>query len=172
MKLLVPAVTSIALFGAPAAMAADWTGPYAGFSVGRADVDGPGTADGKETTFGGHIGYDYDFGDFVVGGEFEVNRFDLALPAGGGTIDNMANLKLKGGYDFGPALGYAVVGASRAYTSLGNESGYVYGLGVAYQVNQQFTVSGEVLQHKFNDVGGSTSDLDSTSVNLRASFRF
>ncbi|WP_164659146.1 outer membrane protein [Tropicibacter sp. Alg240-R139] len=172
MKLLVPAVTSVALLGAPAAMAADWTGPYAGFSIGHADVDGPGAADGKETTFGGHIGYDYDFGDFVVGSELEVTRFDLGLPAGGGTVDNVANLKLKGGYDFGPALGYAVVGASRAYTSLGNENGYVYGLGVAYQVTEQFTVSGEVLQHKFSNVSSSTSDLDSASVNLRASFRF
>lgn len=172
MKLLVPAMTSIALLGAPAAMAGDWTGPYAGFSIGHADVDGPGAADDKDTTFGGHIGYDYDFGDFVVGGEFEVSRFDLGLPAGGGTIDNVANLKLRGGYDFGPALGYAVVGASRAYTSLGNESGLVYGVGVAYQLTEQFTVSGEVLQHKFNDVRGTTSDLDSTSVNLRASFRF
>lgn len=172
MKLLVPAVTSIALLAAPAAMAADWTGPYAGFGIGHVDVDGPGAADGKETTFGGHIGYDYDFGDFVVGGELEVNRVDLALPAGGGTIDNVANLKLKGGYDFGPALGYAVVGGARSFSSLGNDTGLVYGVGLAYQVNEQFTVSGEVLKHDFNDVGNTTSDFDSTSVNLRASFRF
>lgn len=172
MKLLVPAVTAFAMLGAPAAMAADWTGAYAGFGIGRADVDGPGAADGKETTFGGHIGYDYDFGDFVVGGELEVTRFDLALPAAGGTIDNVANLKLKGGYDFGPALGYAVVGASRAYTSLGNDTGLVYGVGVAYQVNDQFTLSGEVLQNKFDNIGAGASDFDNTSLNLRASFRF
>lgn len=172
MKLLVPTLTVASLVAVPA-MAADWTGAYVGLGVGYTDADGPGTTDGDNTSFGGHVGYNYDFGNnFVLGGELEYDRTDIDLGGTGGTLDNIGRLKLKGGYDFGSVLGYGVLGAARADSSFGNETGLVYGVGLAYPVNEQFSVSGEVLQHKFDDFGGAGSDFDVNTFNLRASFRF
>ncbi len=173
MKLLISAVTGLSMVAAAPVMAADWTGAYAGFGVGYGDTDGPGTQDGDNATFGGHIGYNYDFGNnIVVGAELEYDRVGIDLGGAGGSIDNIGRFKLKGGYDFGPALGYAVVGAARADTSFGNDTGAVYGIGMAFPVTDQWTVSGEVLRHDFSNLNGSGSDFDTNTFNLRASFRF
>ena len=172
MKLLVPAFLAVSLAAVPA-LAGDWTGPYVGLGVGFADTDGPGNRDGDNGSFGGHVGYNYDFGNlFVLGGELEYDRVNTDLGGAGGTIDGIGRLKLKGGYDFGPALGYAVVGGARANTSFGDDNGLVYGLGVAVPINDQFSISGEVLRHEFSDLGGPGSDFDTNTFNLRASFRF
>jgi hypothetical protein len=39
-------------------------------------------------------------------------------------------------------------------------------------VNNQFSVGGEVLYHEFDDLGGNGNDVDFTTVQVRATFRF
>ncbi|WP_253746401.1 MULTISPECIES: outer membrane protein [unclassified Ruegeria] len=152
--------------------AEDWTGGYVGLSFGYADADGPGGASGDDTVFGAHIGYDQDFGNFVLGGEFEYNRLSLDLGSTQGSLDSMTRLKLRGGYDFGSALGYVVVGAARAETSVDNDTAAVYGIGVAYPIGENFVISGEALRQDFDDVTRSNGRLDSNVFNLRTTFRF
>lgn len=171
MRVLFSAITAATLITTPV-LAEDWTGFYLGGGVGWADVDGPGALDGDDVSFGVHAGYDYDFGDFVLGGEVEIDRADIDLGNGPAQVDNVSRLKLKAGYDFGPALGYAVLGGARVDTSVGNENGALYGLGVAVPINEQVSLSGELLRHDFNNFNGSGVDADATSVNIRASFRF
>lgn len=149
----------------------DWTGFYGGFQLGYGDVDGTGTADGDDGLFGIHAGYDYDFGQWVVGGELEIDRGDIDL-GGAATVDGVNRLKLRGGYDLGRTLVYATAGIAQVDTSLGNETGEFLGLGVAYQATDRFIVSGEVLEHRFDDIAGSGVDADATTVSLRGSFRF
>jgi len=171
MRVLLSALTAATLMITPA-WAADWTGFYLGAGIGSADVDGPGALDGDDVTYGVHAGYNYDFGDFVLGGEVEFDRADITLGAGAAQVENVSRLKFKAGYDFGPALGYVVLGGARVNTSLGNDTGSVYGLGIAAPINDQFVVSGEVLRHDFNNFNNTGQDADATSVNIRASFRF
>ena len=157
---------------APVFAGGDWTGPYVGLSFGNTDVTTSAAgAEGDNGTYGIHAGYDYDFGRFVVGGELEYDKTDIDL-GGAATVDNVARLKLRGGYDLGRTLVYATVGAARADTSLGNDTGGFAGIGMAYQVTDQFTLGGEVLEHRFDDIGGSGIDADATTFNLRGSFRF
>lgn len=170
MRTLIAAVTVAAL--ATPTLAADWTGGYVGLGVGNTDVDAGSGLTGDDTSYGIHGGYDYDFGDFVVGGELEYDRADVSIGGGVANLDNVARLKFKGGYDFGPVLGYAVLGAARADSSLGNDTGLVYGVGVAYAVTEQFSISGELLRHDFDDFNNSGLDIEADSINLRASFRF
>ena len=170
MRLLIAAATAAVL--ATPGLAGEWTGAYVGLGVGSTDIDGPGAADGDDVTYGIHAGYDYDFGDWVVGGELEYDRTDINLGNGVAVADNIGRLKFKAGYDFGDILGYAVVGAARAQTSIGDDTGAVYGLGLAYAVNERFTISGELLRHDFNNFNGLGSDLTANSVNIRASYRF
>ncbi|KIN72893.1 outer membrane protein [Sulfitobacter guttiformis] len=160
-----------AVYAPVAPVGTDWTGAYGGLNLGYADIDGTGDVDGDDTTYGLHVGYDYDFGKFVLGGEFEYDKTDIDL-GGVAEADSVARLKLRGGYDLGRTLVYATAGAARVDTSVGDETGEFIGVGVAYQVTDRFTVGGEVLEHRFDDIGGSGVDADATTFNLRGSFRF
>lgn len=148
-----------------------WTGFYGGLNLGYADVDGTGAADGDDTTYGLHIGYDYDFGRYVIGGELEYDKADIDLN-GAATTDSVTRLKLRGGYDLGRTMIYATAGIADLDTSIGSDTGEFLGVGVAYQVTDRFTVGGEILEHRFDDIGGTGVDADATTFNLRGSFRF
>lgn len=161
----------VASIAAPA-MAEDWTGAYAGFSFGYAEADGPNGSSGNDTAFGPFIGYDRDFGSFVLGGELEYNRLSLDLGDGEGSLDSMTRLKLRGGYDFGGAMGYVIVGAARLDASVDNDTAAVYGIGVSYPITDRLVISGEALRQNFDDVTRTDGGLDSNVFNLRTSFRF
>ncbi len=167
-----PVVESVAtpVYDVPVA-ASDWTGFYGGLNLGYGDVDGTGAADGDDTTYGVHLGYDYDFGDYVLGAELEYDDADIDL-GGAANTDSVSRIKLRGGYDLGRTLIYATAGAAKLQTSIGDDTGEFFGLGVAYQVTDQFTVGGEVLEHRFDDIGGTGVDADATTFNFRGSYRF
>lgn len=169
-----PVVESPVIAPAPViAQSGDWTGFYTGLQLGYADVDGPGALDGDDTTYGFHAGYDYDFGSFVLGGELDYDKTDIDLGGGMGAVDSVARLKVKGGYDLGQTMIYATAGMARADTSMGNETGPFAGLGVAYKVNDRYTVGAELLEHRFDDVGGTAgNDFDATTFTVRGSLRF
>ncbi|MEL7166651.1 MAG: outer membrane beta-barrel protein [Pseudomonadota bacterium] len=149
----------------------DWTGPYAGVQFGYIDVDGTGGADGDDALFGVHAGYQYDFGTFVLGGEVDYDGTDVNL-AGAATVDSVARLKLRAGYDFGLVLGYLTAGVAEVDTTLGDEGGNFYGIGFAYQISDQYLIGAEVLEHSFDNIGGSGVNADATTFTLRGSFRF
>ncbi|MEL7090661.1 MAG: outer membrane beta-barrel protein [Pseudomonadota bacterium] len=149
----------------------EWTGPYVGLQFGYIDVDGSGAADGDDLLFGAHAGFQYDFGTFVVGGEVDYDGTDVNL-AGAATVDSVARLKLRAGYDFGPVLGYLTAGVAEVDTTLGDESGDFFGIGFAYQITDQYLVGAELLEHSFDNIGGTGVDADATTFTLRGSFRF
>ena len=155
----------------PPPLGGDWTGPYVGLQLGYADVDGTGAADGDDYIYGLHAGYDYDFGTFVLGAEVDYDFSDIDLN-GAATVDSVARLKLRAGYDFGPALGYFTAGLAEVDTSLGSESGEFFGLGVAYRVSDRYTVGAELLEHRFDDINGTGVDADATTLTVRGSIRF
>jgi opacity protein-like surface antigen len=153
----------------------DWTGGYAGLQLGYADADattaGGLNLNGDDTTYGVHVGYNYDFGQWVVGGEVDYDSTDIDL-AGAATVDDVTRLKFKTGYDLGRTLVYATAGAAHVSTSIGDDTGAFGGLGMNYAVSDQFLIGGEVLYHDFSDIDGAGTDADATTVTLRGSFRF
>ncbi|MEX0349557.1 MAG: outer membrane protein [Paracoccaceae bacterium] len=172
MKPVASLLVATTLCVASPALAEDWTGVYGGFALGYTDVDGPGNAGGNDVSFGPHVGYDYDFGNFVLGGELEYNRADIGLGAGAGDLDAIGRLKLRGGYDFGNALGYVIVGAARAEASGDSDTGAVYGIGIAVPVTDRLEIGGEILRHDFSDLNNQSGDFDTDTFNLRTTFRF
>lgn len=172
MKTLLSA-TAIVLLAAPG-FAGDWTGAYGGFGVGYADVNlSGGLAGGDGGAAGLHIGYNHDFGDWVLGGEFEYDWTDIGFGGVAVNLDNVSRLKLKLGYDFDQVLAYAVVGGAWAYTDVaGSDNGWLAGLGVAYEIKPQWMISGEVLYHDFSNFNGTATDIDATSFAVRLSYRF
>lgn len=151
----------------------DWTGFYAGGQLGWANVDtnAPGV-DGDDITAGLTLGYDYDFGDFVLGAGIDYDMAEVGL-APGVELDSVFRAKLRGGLKFGPSLTYLTGGYAEADISpLGSQDGYFVGVGYDYRVTEQWTVGFEGLYHEFDNIGGTPIDAEATTLNLRGTFRF
>jgi opacity protein-like surface antigen len=156
-----------------AAPNADWSGLYVGGQLGYGDVgSSSGALDGSGFTTGLIAGYRVDMGQFVAGVEGNYDWTDIDLGGGAATLDNVARLKLIGGYDMGPALLYGTVAAVRAETSVGNDSGYALGVGMDYALTDRMTLGAELMEHRFDDFNGTGVDLDATTFNTRVGFRF
>ncbi len=156
-----------------AAPSADWSGLYVGGQLGYGDVgSSSATLDGSGFTTGLIAGYRADMGQFVAGIEGNYDWTDIDLGGGAATLDNVARLKLIGGYDMGPALLYGTVAAVRAETSIGSDNGYALGVGMDYALTERMTVGAELLEHRFDNFNGSGVDLDATTFNTRVGFRF
>ena len=163
-------VMTVPVQAAPVILGGDWTGGYSGLSIGQLSADADDLED-DETVYGLHGGYDYDFGQFVVGGELDWQTGDnIAL--GAVDVDNVLRAKLRGGYDLGRTLIYGTVGAAQLSTDIGDDTGIVGGLGVEYMVTDQFSVGGEYLAHRLEDFDDTDLDIDANTVSLRGSFRF
>ncbi|QYX58292.1 porin family protein [Roseovarius sp. SCSIO 43702] len=155
----------------------NWTGFYGGAELGYGNIDtnAPGVS-GNDGVVGGLIaGYDYDFNNgFVLGGGVDYDWTDMGLTAGGVTadVDSILRVKLRGGYKIGNGLLYATGGWAQVDTPGGDEDGYVVGAGYEHMITDNISLGGEVLYHEFENVTGTTNDVDATTVQMRAAFRF
>lgn len=166
---------------APAPVGYDWTGFYGGAQVeyGDVQIDDVADTDGTGALYGLFGGYRYDFGDFVVGAELDLNLADIDLETGAGadagSIDAVHRLGLEAGFDAGPALIYGTAGVAQAYATLGgadvDDTGYFFGAGMDYLVTDNVTVGAEILQHEFEDFNG-VADVSATTFGINAAFRF
>ncbi|MGR3500043.1 MAG: outer membrane protein [Limimaricola soesokkakensis] len=160
------------------APSADWTGFYAGgqLGYGQSESDDLGF-DEDGAIYGGQVGYNYDFGRFVMGGELSYVGTEIGDEDAGAEIDGVAAAKLRAGYDAGAFMPYVTAGYASAYTAdevAGDDQfdGYVYGAGVDYKVTENIVVGGEILQHEFEDLGDTDNDLDATTAAARVSYQF
>ncbi len=174
---VVPAPAPVAPVPVQVDMSGDWTGFYAGGSLGYADVTGSTTIgdDVNGLTYGVHGGYDYDLGGFVLGGELELSGFDVTDDGIGLDVDQVARAKLRVGYDAGNFLPYAALGVAQLTTSGAiddEDTGNFYGLGLDFRATDQLRVGGEILQHEFDDYAGSGIDVEALTASARISFEF
>ncbi len=98
--LIEPAAPVAPVEAAPVTLNGDWTGFYAGLQLGYLDADATGGLEADDTTYGIHLGYDYDFGQFVLGGELDYDATSAEF-APGVEIDSVTRAKLRFGYDAG-----------------------------------------------------------------------
>ncbi len=156
-------------------MGRDWTGGYAGLQLGYADVDaGVAGLTGDDVIGGLTAGYDWDFGNFVLGAGLDMDIADLAVgsPAAA-TLERVYRLKVRGGYDLGNGLIYATAGGAGAdVDGLGYDTGYFVGAGYEHMVTDNISLGGEVLYHEFDDFNASGLDIEATTFQVRANYRF
>ena len=166
-----PTLAPVAL--APAPSSPDWTGFYVGGQLGYANVDtSVAGLDGDDIIGGLVAGYDYDFGQWVVGAGIDYDFADISL-GGGNNVDSVWRAKLRAGYKIGNGLLYGTGGFAQVdINTLGSNDGYFVGAGYEYMVTQNISVGGEVLYHEFDNLGATTIDADATTVQARATFRF
>lgn len=156
-----------------------WDGPYGGVELGYGDFNTDGTAVGdSDGSVGGFfLGFNRDYGDWVVGVELSYDFVDGDFKNSSGQIDEIARLKVRGGRDFGQSFVYVVGGPAWAEASLpGNhsnsETGWFAGAGVDYNLNERWVLGGEVLYSQFDDLAGRNNDVDGVTLMLRTSLRF
>ena len=151
----------------------NWTGFYAGAELGYAGVDTSLSGTDGDAWIGGLIlGYDYDFGNWVLGGGFDYDWTDVSLGSGL-TVDDIWRLKVRAGYKLNDGLLYGVGGYAEARTNnLGSDDGWFIGAGYEHVVTETVSVAGEFLYHEFNNFNGSGVDLDATTFQIRAAYRF
>lgn len=159
----------------PVVSGSDWTGGYVGGQLGYGDISATGL-DGDGILGGVHAGYDWDFGNWVVGAGIDHDIADIDLGNGAGSLDSVTRLKLRAGADLGQTLLYGTAGAAHARADVGgsnlSDDGWFVGIGADYRLTDSWTVGGEVLTHQFDNFDGSGVDIDATTATLRASFRF
>ena len=159
---------------APVAMSMgrDWTGGYAGLQLGYADVSTNLAGVGGDDVIGGFTaGYDFDLGNYVLGVGLDADIADLAVSPGL-TLERVYRLKVRGGYDLGNGLIYATAGGVGAdVDGLGYDTGYFVGAGYEHMLTDNISLGGEVLYHEFDNFQ-STADIEATTFQVRANYRF
>lgn len=159
----------------PAPAMPNWTGFYGGLSLGAGNTSANNGIDGHSGgVYGLQLGYLQDFGKWVAGGELGYDRTNMGLT--GGKVKSLSRIELKAGPKFGRAYAYLALGAADTKASFTgtdtNKSGYFGGIGVDYKVNQNWSVGGQVLAYRFNDVGGSGVDLKPTTATINVNYHF
>lgn len=159
----------------------NWTGPYAGLTLGygRATSSGGQPA---QSGWGGavHFGYNADMGNWVIGGEADIApAFLTRLNFGGLELDAVGRAKLRAGPKLGATgntfafgtVGVAVANSSNAGNSF-SDTGWLVGAGISHALDESWILTGEVTHHRFRNVAGTTNDVNATGASLGVSFRF
>lgn len=155
-----------------AAAVSDWSGAYGGVQLGYGMATASGGLDGNGAVGGLTLGYDRDFGSFVMGAAIDYDLADIDL-GGGVNVDNITRLKLRAGYDMGQSLVYATAGAARAdVATLGTDNGWLLGFGYERRLTETLSLGTELVYHKFDDFNDTGIDVEATTVQVKAIFRF
>ena len=171
---LVTTVATLVAGMATAQSSGDWTGFYGGLQLGYADADtNLAGVDGDGFIGGIVLGYDYDLGDWVIGGGLDYDWTDVDL-SGAATIEDVWRLKARAGYNVTPdSLLYGTFGYADAGTdTLGSDDGWFIGAGYEQIVAPNVSLGGEILYHEFDNFNSSGVDVDATTIQIRATYRF
>ncbi|WP_164736613.1 outer membrane protein [Pararhodobacter zhoushanensis] len=165
------------------APALSWAGLYGGLSYSRvsgsAEVVGLGTDDmDSDNGFGAFVGYNWQNGGFVFGGELSYTNFDSTYPLVPGSYQrDSLELRARAGYAFNRVMVYGFVGAARSEIGAPgfdlNQTGPVYGLGVEAMVTSNMSVGLEFARRDVDaDVLGTTVESELDTVSLRVGYHF
>ena len=158
--------------------ASDWSGAYGGIQLGYGNLDVK--ADGikygelKGAFAGGQLGYRWDQGTTVWGIEAAITGGDIKSKDLELKTHTRMDLKGQLGYDMGNSLIYATAGGTwaKVKNTVGdrtNVSGWLAGVGYDYQLQNNWTVGGELLYNAYKKNGVK---LQGTTFAVRANYRF
>lgn len=173
-----PVVTTAAppVVAAPPAPAPsfDWTGASVGLQFGYIDAETSGALalEGDDTLIGLRAYYDYDFGQYVVGGGLQYDVTDVDL-GGAAEIEDVLRVGVRGGIDLDRNWVYATAGYTEVGTdTVGDGDGYFAGVGYEVFLNQQITLGAEVLYHDVDGFDVPGLEAEATTAAVSVNFRF
>lgn len=162
-----------------------WEGFYVGGQVGYANGDFEldfDTFDDSSVIGGVHAGYLFSLGNgWYLGPEIQYDFADMTITNSNGqsaSFDEIARLKLIAGYEVGNGLLYGSAGL--AYAKMdgigdffdGSTSDYVLGLGYDWRIGDNWSVGAEYMYHSFDGIGASGGDVDVSTIQVKAAYRF
>ncbi len=177
------AVKAPPVYKAPPVILSDWAGFYlgvhGGYGWGDWSANGlnhaPASVNTKGGLFGGHAGYNWQFGSYVVGVEGDFDGADITgssifhpdNPAAFSVkTDELASIRGRAGYIVAPnVLAYATGGAGWGHTKISSgvtpdedisQWGWVAGAGLEYKFWGNFIARAEYLHYGFDN--GSTAN--------------
>lgn len=157
---------------------ADWSGFYAGLGYGKAIGsldDGTSTDFEDGTGVSGFVGYNWQSGNVVYGGELAYTGLnDMTLTGAPDTkLNNAVDLKARVGYAAGRVMPYLSLGYSMAKLDVGGTSsdltGVSYGLGVDYLVTDNVFIGADYTKR---ELSGDGYDADPSTFGLRIGYKF
>lgn len=170
-----PAPAPAVVAPVPVAAGTDWTGPSVGVQLGYADISTSGPSlDGDDVLYGLRAYYDFDFGDYIIGGGLQYDATDIDL-GGVASVDSVTRIGARAGIDLGTNWIYGTAGWAQARTSgggVGNSDGWFAGVGYEVFVASNVTLGVEVLYHDFSDFDLAGLEADATTAALSVNFRF
>ena len=171
-----PAPAPVTVAPAPVVSTMDWTGPSVGVQLGYGDVSTSGAAslDGDDVLYGLRAYYDFDFGDYILGGGLQYDTTDIAL-GNVTTVDSVTRIGARAGIDLGQNWAYGTAGWARAETSnavVGDSDGWFAGVGYEVFVADNVTLGAEVLYHEFDDFNLAGLEAEATTAAVSVNFRF
>ncbi|WP_109668355.1 outer membrane protein [Roseicyclus mahoneyensis] len=170
-----PAQPPVTIAPAPVAPSANWTGFSVGGQLGYGDVSTSGPSlGGNDYTYGLRAYYDYDFGNFILGGGLQYDNTGIDL-GGVTTLDSVTRLGLRAGVDLGQNWVYGTAGLAQARTSnpaVGDSNGWFAGAGYEVFVASNVTFGAELLYHEFDSFDLPGLEANATTASLSVNFRF
>lgn len=168
-----PVVAAPVVMAAP--VVSDWTGAYAGLSLGTGTVgaerNGTSQPDADLTTYGLFGGYNYDMGRAVIGGELSYDRLDIDV-ANADDDNGVVRLMARAGYDAGMFMPYVTAGFASMKNQGVSDNGYAYGVGADVRVGTNFVVGAQYLRHEFEEFDDSGIDYNADQFAIRAAYKF
>lgn len=150
----------------------DWTGFYGGVQAGIGFVDTNRSGTDEDIMGGFTLGYDHDFGQWVLGGALDYDFADIDAGPNN-AIEEIFRVKARAGYKIDRGLLYGTGGYAIANTdTAGSDDGWFIGGGYEYMISDQFSLGTEVLYHEFDSFNNSGTDIDATTLQVRATYRF
>jgi outer membrane immunogenic protein len=150
----------------------DWAGFYIGINGGygwgetKFDVFTLNDAKPKGGLFGGHAGYNWQYGSVVAGLEADFDGADLKATDAGGfqhKTNELASTRARLGYTVFPGLlAYGTAGAGWGHTEITgagltfgavNQFGWVAGAGLEYKLVEHVLLRAEYLHYDFAKTG-------------------
>jgi outer membrane immunogenic protein len=177
----IPALALVTLLSATGAQAQDWSGPYAGLGISRADGDQSTGAlsfplEGTPISIFG--GFNMQSGNFVYGGELAIHNDNTTL-TGFPAISYNRLIDLKGriGYATGRTLVYGVLAFSQAEYQNGPNffddlDGFTYGIGADVMVSDKVFAGVEYMHRELDHTTDADVTSDYSTLTLRVGMKF
>lgn len=171
-----------------------WTGFYvganAGYAFGQADIDEAVSEVDEADGFvgGGQVGYNYQFGNFVLGAEADLSYFGLEAEDGdfGLEANWLGTIRGRVGYAFDRLMVYGTGGV--AFSDIGyavpdtgdgdddddTQIGWTVGGGVEGMITENISAKLEYLYVNFSDEDqfGEETDLDAHVIRAGLNYKF
>jgi Opacity protein and related surface antigens len=170
----------------PQPMVRDWAGAYGGLSLSHVSggiTENYGvpllTPDFDSTgALGLFVGYNWQQGNFVYGGELTYTHFDTPYTGYSIRQEHALELRARAGYAFDSTLVYGFVGAARSTIASGlpvsySQNGYSFGVGVQTFVSDHVFVGLEAARRSVDFGGGGIGVRTAIdTISLRVGYQF